>query len=150
MNAPRLHVLENSIWRIGILPSTGASLAFGCIRHEARWVDFLRPTDESKYDTASACSSYVLIPWSNRIRSERFSFRGRDCQLRPNADDGTAIHGVGKNHPWQVDQASTSELFVSYDSRRVPDLNFPFQFSSRMEFHLDGAAFSIHLWIRND
>jgi aldose 1-epimerase len=150
MSAQRLYVLENELWQVGILPDTGASLAFGRIRHHTRWIDFLRPTPESKYDNASACASYVLVPWSNRIRAGRFSFSGRQYELRPNADDGTAIHGVGKNYPWQVDHASKSELFASYDSRGVSGVNFPFQFSSRMELRLDGASFSIRLSLRNE
>ena len=71
----KLHVIENESWQVGILPDAGASVAFGRVKRDGRWLDFMRPTPETSYRDPSACASYVLIPWSNRIRDGHFRFQ---------------------------------------------------------------------------
>ena len=66
-----VQVLENEYWQVGILPETGASIAFGRVRRDDTWVDVMRPTDLADYDNPSQCASFVLMPWSNRIRDLR-------------------------------------------------------------------------------
>ncbi|RMG83249.1 MAG: aldose epimerase, partial [Chloroflexi bacterium] len=36
--------LQNAHWQVGILPQTGASIAFGRVRYGGTWVDVMRPT----------------------------------------------------------------------------------------------------------
>src|SRR5947209_7978974 len=98
-----LLVLENDVWQVGLLPTTGMSTAFGRVKRAGGTVDFMRPTPERSYDKASECASYLLIPWSNRVKDGRFAFRGREHRLRVNAPDGTAIHGTARDYPWQVE-----------------------------------------------
>ena len=81
-------VIENDVWQVGILPPTGMSTAFGRIKHKGAWVDFMRPTPKESYGRASDCASFILVPWSNRIKGGLFRFRGKDHQLKPNAADG--------------------------------------------------------------
>ena len=38
--------LQNNHWQVGILPETGASIAFGHIKHHNTWVDVMRPNAE--------------------------------------------------------------------------------------------------------
>ena len=64
-----LHVIENDVWQVGLLPATGMSTAFGRMKRAGGVVDFLRPTPEGAYGRASDCASYLLIPWSNRVKS---------------------------------------------------------------------------------
>src|SRR5579871_1952317 len=128
-NMPQLHVIKNDHWEVGILPEAGASTAFGRIKRGNAWLDFMRPTPEASYANPADCASYVLIPWSNRIRDGHFRFRGKDYQLRVNFPDGTAIHGTAKEYPWAVDSADGTHIRLSFDSRKAANVNFPFQFS---------------------
>ena len=107
---PTVHLLENDYWQIGILPETGASVAFGRVRQDGKWHDVLRPTDTADYDNPSKCASFVLIPWSNRIRDARFRFRGVEHQLKPSSGDGTASHGDTRRRIWQ--RAAQENLLI--------------------------------------
>ncbi len=56
--------------------------------------------------------SFAMVPWAGRIRQGRFSFQGVDHQLPINHHDGPdprqahAIHGVGFDHAWRIEDAS--------------------------------------------
>ena len=102
------HTIESNTWQIGTLPETGASIAYGRVKHAGRWLDFMRPTPEPDYNNPSACASFALVPWSNRIRDGRFMFDGRQVQLQVSAKDGTAIHGVGRRYPWRIESSRCS------------------------------------------
>jgi aldose 1-epimerase len=150
MNTIEPHILENEIWQVGVLPPMGMSTAFGRIKHGGRWCDFLRRVPEAGFAKASECASYLLVPWSNRIRDARFKFRGKDYQLKVNAVDGTAMHGTAKDYAWDVEQADERSIVGSFDSRRNEEVNFPFAFSARAEFRLDGARFVNRVSIKNE
>jgi aldose 1-epimerase len=91
----------------------------------------------------------VLTPWSNRIRDAKFVFEGKEYQLKPNYPDGTAIHGVGRYHPWFVEEMTPTDILLSFRSIDFGDLNFPFAFSSRVRYWLDGKKFYISTWLKN-
>src|SRR5438309_12080262 len=53
----------------------------------------------------AAC--FPLVPYVNRIRDGRFTFRGREVRLAPNmAGDPSPLHGQGWLNPWQVEDGS--------------------------------------------
>ncbi len=145
----QLQSLENASWQVGILPDTGASVAYGRIQRNGRWLDFMRPTPEDSYTKPSSCSSFVLIPWSNRIRDGILRFRGKTYQLRT-ASDGTARHGAGRDYPWTVVSAEKTVCTLSFCSWDHADVNFPFRFSAQAVYRLDGRSFSISLTLKNE
>src|SRR5215207_6991682 len=99
-----LITLENEVWQVGILPETGASIAFGRVKQGSSWIDLMRPTPESDYNNSSKTSSFIMLPWCNRIREGKLRFQGQEYQLKTTPDDGTARHGDVRNRQWQVDQ----------------------------------------------
>lgn len=150
MADPRLHVVENDVWQVGLLPGTGGSIAFGRIRVGQGWVDLLRPTPPDRYSRVEDCASYVLAPWSNRIRDGVFRFRRTEYRVRPNFIDGTAIHGTARNYPWRVIQAESGRLALGFDSRETESPAFPFPFSSTVEFRVEGHGFTTTTTVRNE
>jgi aldose 1-epimerase len=148
MERPRLYVLSNDAWEVGLLPETGMSTAFGRIQRGDGFIDFMRPTPVDAYAVAPDCANYLLIPWSNRIRDARFVFRGVTHQLRVNFPDGTAMHGTAKDFPWEVLAVHPTHLAASFDSRHH-SVNFPFPFVARAEFSLEGGAFIQRLSLTN-
>ena len=142
--------MENAYWQVGILPETGGSIAFARVRHGEQWLDFVRPTAEADYDKVSLTGSFPLVPWSNRIREARFDFLGTSYQLEASSKDGTAIHGVGRYHAWEVERADSSEIVLTLDSRTLGKSNFPFAFSSRLVYKLDGRRFVLDTAVRNE
>src|SRR5664279_1190716 len=147
-----LHTLENDTWQVGILPETGSSTAFGRVRKDGAWIDVLRPTAASDYGNASSCSSFIMLPWCNRLRDARFRFADKDYPLQPSSNDGTAIHGTVRRLPWQVASADDLRLVTIFDSAAFArdQINFPFRFSARAEFRLDGRDFSMTLRLNNE
>ncbi len=145
-----LQVIENEFWQIGVLPNTGASIAFGRIKRNNHWLGFMRPTPESSYRNAHLTASYVLAPWSNRIRDGCFRFRGNEYRLRTNYEDSTAIHGTANEFPWAVETADRACLVTSFRSDDFYGVNFPWRFSVRVEFRLDGPQFSLNTWLKNE
>ena len=139
-------VLENEHWRVGVVPETGASVAFGQVRVDGEWCDVLRPTPTESLRHHADCSSYVLAPWSNRVRDGLLRFDGREWQLRITDDDGTALHGAVFEYPWTVLEKSRSRLVLGFDSTRFVGVNFPWRFRAQVTYELDGER----LWLRTE
>ncbi|MCU0497715.1 MAG: aldose 1-epimerase [Anaerolineae bacterium] len=145
----QIQSLNNPFWQIGVAPSTGGALIYGRIAHQGHWLDFLRPTAPADYASVSKCASFPLIPWSNRLKNAQFIFEGVVYSLRPTNPDGTAVHGVGRYHPWTIADVDERSITLHFDSRQVSDPNFPFQFTAKQIYHLDGPRFTITLQLTN-
>jgi aldose 1-epimerase len=144
-----VNLLENDHWQAGILPGTGASLAFGRVRRGSAWVDVFRPTPETDYGNSSACASFIMLPWCNRIKGGLLRFEGQEYPLRTTKDDGTARHGDVRGRAWQVETVERERIILTFRSTDFADVNWPFWFSARMEYRLEGPSFLWSLTIRN-
>jgi aldose 1-epimerase len=145
-----LHTLQNNYWQAGILPGTGASIAFGRVRKNSTWIDVLRPTTEADYGNSSNCSSFIMLPWCNRIKDGLLRFGGHEYQLRTAKDDGTARHGDVRGRAWRIDEADESYIRMSIRSDDYPDMNWPFKFSAAAVYTLDDDRFNWTLTLKNE
>jgi aldose 1-epimerase len=141
--AGNLLVLGSQRWRIGVLPEVGGSLAFGQIADDDGWVDLLRPTPPQSRAQSLDCSSYVLAPWSNRVRDGVLRFEGRTWQLRKNEAQVNAIHGTAMEFSWRVSAYDSAACSLEFDSASVVGANFPWTFLARVRYAVDGATFSV-------
>lgn len=142
--------LENADWQVGILPETGASIASAKVKRGDEWLDVLRPTAESDFGNSSNTSSFIMLPWCNRIKGGLLRFQGKEYQLRQTKDDGTARHGDTRNRPWQVDESDKIHIRMRFRSDSFNDMNWPFKFSARSEYRLDGRDFVWTLALKNE
>lgn len=142
--------LQNKHWQVGILPETGASIAFGRIRHDDTWVDVMRPTAEKDWGNSSNCSSFIMLPWCNRIKEGALRFEDQTYQLQTTKDDGTARHGDVRRRSWTVDLIDANHISMSLKSADFPDMNWPFAFSAHAEYWLDRQKFIWKLSIKNE
>lgn len=101
----------------------------------------LRPTTDDAIATLGArgCACYPLVPYSNRLADNRFTFAGRTYQL-PATLDGQAIHGVGWRRPWQVASVSGVAATIAYE--HAPDADWPFAFRAEQHLALDPGGLS--------
>jgi aldose 1-epimerase len=132
-------VVGNGTWRVGILPEVGASLTFGQIADDDGWVDLLRPTPPEDRVNVNLCSSYPLIPWSNRIQNGVLRYEGRSWQLRKN--DGelvNAIHGAAREFGWEIVDRDASTCTLAFDSASVVGVNFPWSFRCELTYEVRG------------
>ena len=149
MSSTQLYHLENDYWQVGVLPGIGASLAYGRVRLEDRWAHVLRPTDVADFRNASATSAFLMLPWTNRIRDGRFTFRGETVQLREISDDGTARHGVARGRHWQVAYATEAFIRLKFNSAQHEALDFPWRFQAEAVYQLDGRDFIVTIKLSN-
>lgn len=145
-----LHTLQNDYWQVGILPDTGASIAFGRVHKDGAWIDVLRPTPESDYGNSSNSSSFIMLPWCNRIKDGVLRFDGQEYQLRTTKDDGTARHGDVRGRTWNVDEADATHIHMSIRSEDFPDMNWPFKFSATATYEVTGDLFIWTLALKNE
>ncbi|WP_062519058.1 hypothetical protein [Demequina silvatica] len=138
---PEIITLENPHWRVGLVPATGGSVAYGQVRIGNEWADVLRPTSAADLSVASETASYPLVPWSNRIREGRLLWDGAPYALRTNWPDGTAIHGTGWEYPWEVVEHTGERAVLRFDSRDFFGVNWPWAFVARFTYALDGDRF---------
>lgn len=93
----------------------------------------------------AAC--FPLVPFSNRIRGGRFTFRGREVRLAPNmAGDPSPLHGQGWLNPWTVEHRD--ETTATLACRHDPG-EWPWSYEARQEFSLDPDGLSVRLTCRN-
>lgn len=142
--------LQNRHWQVGILPETGAGIAFGRIKHNDTWVDVLRPTPVGDYGNSSNNSSFIMLPWCNRIKNGVLRFEDQSYQLETTKDDGTARHGDVRKRAWTVNLIDAYHINMSIQSSDFPDMNWPFAFSAMAEYRLDKQKFIWKLSIKNE
>ena len=138
--------ISSAALTLDVLPELGASilnLRASSGRPVLREVDL--PSVRSSSDTAS----FTLLPFSNRIRDARFTFAGRDVQLRPTTPDGLTQHGDVRNRPWQVTRVDDSHLRCTFDSRAFADLNWPWAFTAQVEYVLHGPHLDTSVTLTN-
>ena len=93
--------------QVRIAPAVGGAIAAFTVRD----TPMLRPTPAAALVARdvrrTAC--YPLVPYSNRIATRGLRFGGHDYALARNfGDHPHAIHGVGWQRPWTVDDASSA------------------------------------------
>lgn len=97
--------------------------------------------------SALEAASFPLVPYVNRIRGGRFSFRGREVRLNPNmAGDPSPLHGQGWLSPWQVDRAGETSAALSF---RHAAGEWPWDYEARQDYALDEHGLLLTLTCRN-
>ena len=134
------------------------------LRDRRRWLPLLVAPDDPQLaaDEPTRWGAFAMVPWPNRIAGGVFMFEGRRVEL-PTNREGTAIHGVGLDRAWTVEEATASECRLSLDF----DARWPFGgraiqsftmqddgIELQIEIHADAAAFPAgagwHPWFRRD
>jgi len=148
---PRVATLRSDVWELDVLPGTGASIGAGRIRTpDGVWRDLLRPTRTAAgLGEPEKCASFVMIPWSNRVAGGLLRFGGRTWRLQQNAADGTAIHGTVRYVPWDVTARSESAISLELDTGEFVGMNFPWRFTTRVTYALDGPVLTVTTSVRN-
>ena len=143
---PEVVTLRSECWTLEVLPEWGASI-LNLSAASGRSV--LRHVNLADVKSSSNTAAFALVPYSNRIRDARFEFGGRTIQLRPAAGSPNIQHGDVRNRPWQVETQNASRLSCTFDSRDFSDMNWPWPFSARLDYHLHGPHCDIALTLMN-
>jgi aldose 1-epimerase len=132
--------------RLELSPSIGGSISAFQWNGGEHARPILRDCNSRPENVLEACS-FPLVPFVNRIRGGRFTFRGREVLLQPNmAGDPSPLHGQGWLNPWTVEEANEREAVLSFAH---PAGEWPWSYAARQEFALDESGLSIRLSCRN-
>jgi aldose 1-epimerase len=129
-----------------IVPSLGGGVARFDFLHDGQRMELFRAWPEEGTNDPNELGLYVLIPWSNRISGQGFSFEGRFQPLASNfGGESCPIHGNGWLSPW---------LISFRDGRRVnlklsSDGPGPYRYEATLEYRLDTDGMMIRLAATN-
>ena len=137
----RVLELTTAAATVRIVPELGGAIA----SFEAGGMPILRATPaEALADCdvlRTAC--YPLVPYSNRIRDAELHFAGRTYALARNfGSHPHAIHGVGWQRAWSVEDASNAHarLALHHDAHGANAHAWPWPFRATQTLHLADVA----------
>jgi aldose 1-epimerase len=129
-----------------LVPDVGGAIARFDWTHEQDTTPILRP-GESDHPRVLDMGCFPLIPYCNRIRGGRFSFRGREVNLTPNlAGDPSPLHGRGWLSAWTVDRADDASAELSF---RHWAGEWPWDYEGRQRIALGDDGLEASLSCRN-
>jgi aldose 1-epimerase len=132
--------------RLRLSPLIGGSIsAFEWLAEDcARPI--LRKCNSPLENVLDACC-FPLVPYVNRIRGGRFTFRGREIRLTPNMKgDPSPLHGQGWLDAWEVERSDQAGALLTY---RHEAGEWPWDYEASQLFALDQRGLSIRLTCRN-
>jgi aldose 1-epimerase len=90
----------------------------------------------------------VLLPWPNRLRDGRWTWRGQELQLQVSSPEApNAIHGLVGWQPWTVLAAAPDSATVG--TVIEPHPGYPFRLSAAVDYALTADRLTVTLRVRN-
>jgi aldose 1-epimerase len=128
-------------------PELGGSIArFDYRRSDGTQIPVLRGSAD-RDATVLDQASFPLVPYSNRIRGGRFTFRGREVRIAPNmTGDPSPLHGQGWLAPWDVVALGETEAELRFAHRAH---EWPWCYEARQTFALDEGGLTVTLTCTN-
>lgn len=146
-----LITLENSDLLVEIAPEIGASVVTFALKRGDTLLYLMRPTppEQVAAGNVSALASFLMAPYSNRIKDARFDFNGQTYQLKPTTTEGHTLHGEVRKRPWLVANREAHFATLLFDTRDFTDLNFPFPFTVLARYVLKDQVFETQVTLTN-
>jgi aldose 1-epimerase len=131
-----------------LAPAAGGSVVRYWIDRGATTTDLLRPWSAPRSGEPLAAAAFALVPYSNRIREGRFSFRGREVVLPLNRlPERHSIHGHGWQAAWRPLEVRTHEAILEFGHAAGA---WPWAYRATQHFVLAPASLSVALTLRNE
>jgi len=137
--------VQSDRFRVAVTPARGGSILAMAVKKNGEWIDVT--PDARLPETQMRAASWLMLPYSNRIRDGKFVFEGREHVLA-NAKNH-AIHGDVRNRPWKVVEQTPKRLVLEFDSAIVTDFNWPWPILARVEIEADGDRLVQRLKLEN-
>ncbi len=146
-------VVENERLRLALIPSLGAGIGDLLVRAPSGEFVPLWRRAAPGVSWWNDMSCYALAPWCNRIAGGVFRFRGRGVELPADWPDGTAIHGLVKDKPFELLDRSPVSARFSFDSRRHGSGDavraWPWAFTCTLRYELEESALRLGIAVNN-
>lgn len=146
MSAEPTVLLAAGPLEILLAPALGGSILRFDWCENGRKFNILRDSNGLPADVLGA-ASFPLVPFSNRIRDGRFSFRARNVTLAPNMrGDPSPLHGQGWLAAWKMLRSNSREAELAFEHEPG---EWPWRYEARQHFVLDPAGLTVRLACRN-
>ena len=130
----------------GLKPHAGGAFTHFCDLSGAEPVDLFRRGEAGSDDPLDS-AGFPLVPFCNRVRDGRFSFRGREVRLPPNMPGQKhPLHGQGWRGAWHVLEASDAFAQIAFEHAAG---DWPWAYHSRMTVMLKDRGLEVVLTCRN-
>ena len=131
---------------LDLAPAVGGAVYGFRLRREGRAEPLFRESAETLTDVLQS-ASYPLVPFSNRVRDGRFTFRGREVRLSPNLPPQKhPLHGQGWRGAWSATAATEAAAELRFD--HAPG-EWPWAYEAVQRFELDATGVTIVLSATN-
>jgi aldose 1-epimerase len=140
-------LLSNERVQLGFCPEVGVSLTRFQFSPKSGGTINLFPDVLFPLSSSSSSASFLMAPYSNRIRDGKFSFGQSTYQL--SLGEKHAIHGDVRNRSWSPREISEVRGVFELDAERCPDFNFPFPAVYECQIELLDSGFRQSLLIEN-
>jgi aldose 1-epimerase len=131
-------------WEARLLPEQGGAIA------TLRWqgLDVLAPLPIGADPNVSFGGAFVMAPWTNRLDAGLLPVAGLTYHLPINRPtDNTAIHGLLRDRPWQVEQAEAARCVLT---QVLDDATQPWRCTARLSLALAAEGAELTLRLTND
>lgn len=141
----RTITLTSDAARMHIAPQEGGRIAQLEARVGDAWLPLLIAPPASPADAgAFAWGSFAMLPWPNRIAGAQFSFRGVTYALAANRD-GHALHGLGAQRAWTVDEETDRTCVLSLD---LGAAGWPLGGTATQRYEATGSGVTMEIELR--
>jgi aldose 1-epimerase len=138
-------ILRNGPLELAFAPAVGGSIARLDHVGSGR-IPILRGTSRPDA-TVLDMGCFPLVPYCNRIRGGRFTFRGREIRQQPNmTGDVSPLHGHGWLAPWTLVEQTDSSAHLLY---RHPPGEWPWEYGASQRLALEEGGLHVTLTCRN-
>ncbi|CAH0308991.1 aldose epimerase [Roseomonas sp. CECT 9278] len=128
--------LEGHGWQAWLVPEDGGGIT--ALRFQGR--EILVPAPEGAR-LGGPFGAFWMIPWANRLDGGRLG----DHRLPINrAAEGTAIHGLSRDRPWQVAEAAPDRVLLVQAVAAGP-----YRYGVRLLHQAGAGGFSLELTLTN-
>jgi aldose 1-epimerase len=134
---------------VELAPEAGGAVTRYWLERDAETREWLRPTPAGalRAGNSTRAAAFPLVPYSNRIRAGRFSFRGRAVVEPLNRPpERHAIHGHGWQAPWQPMDVRATTARLEY---RHPAGAWPWAYHATQRFTLAPTGLTVELSLTN-
>src|SRR4051794_6281303 len=127
-------VLSDGQLRLTLSPSVGGAISGFALIEAGVSRPILRQCHSVLQNVLEA-ACFPLVPYVNRIRGGRFSFRGREIRIAPNMPgDPSPLHGQGWLNPWRVEHGRGNDAVLTFHHEAG---EWPWNYQATQQFSLD-------------
>jgi aldose 1-epimerase len=133
-----------------VAPAIGGAVTRYWLERDGATREWLRPmpAEAGRDHHPDHASAFPLVPYSNRIREGRFTFRDRAVALPLNRPpERHAIHGHGWQSAWRPVHVEAAETRLEY---RHPASAWPWAYRATQHFTLTPTSLTVRLSLANE